>query len=66
MSAKRKEIMNHEKILKRLQIEIAGLKSKISDLKKEEKDIRRKSEQLNTPKAGVNILLKIDVLTRHS
>ena len=56
--------MNHEKILKRLQIEIAGLKSKISDLKKEEKDIRRKSEQLNTPKAGVNILLKIDVLTR--
>ena len=36
----KKNIQNHEKIHKRWLNEIAGLKSKISELKKEERDIR--------------------------
>ena len=46
----KKNIQNHEKILKRWQNEIAGLKSKISELKKEERGIRKKAADIGAPK----------------
>ena len=46
----RKLIQNHEKIHKRWVNEGTGLKSKISELKKEEKDLRKKADGIKAPK----------------